>query len=290
MIKENAKFYMEKLDFPLEEQKELLRVLECLLQTGEFLEIVGRYENDDFDLSSMIEDVKNLAEIKDVCIYTAHMLLFICLLPKMHERYISNKIDETIFYDTAKDLRYKLDECRLVHNKCGTVAALWHKRIFELNIYALGRLQFERSQTWFDCEVAGVRIPKGTKVLSVHIPRTGTKLDHGIVEDSYKKAVSFFSNEFEDKVIFMCNSWLLYPWNRSVLKDSANLAKFYDDFTIVHSGEYKDYGEIWRLFDCIYNGNPNDLPNDTSLRKEYIARIKRQEPVGYGIGVFIMHK
>ena len=93
-----------------------------------------------------------------------------------------------------------------------------------------------------------------------------------------------------NKVVFMCNSWLLYPWMRSVLNDNANLAKFYDDYTIVSSGEYKDYTEIWRLFDCCYNGNPDDLPSDTSLRREYIARIKRQEPVGYGIGVFIMHK
>ena len=290
MIKELAKKYMENLDFPLDEQSELLDTIDVLLKTDDFLEILKRYEAVDFDFLSMIQDVKTLAESKELCVYTVHMSLLICMLPKMHERYISNNIDEKIFYDMARDLRYKLEECRLVHNKCGTFVASWYKRIFELNIFALGRLQFEINQINFDCEVDGVSIPKGTKVLSVHIPRTGTKLDHDLVIDSYKRAVEFFGDEFADKVIFMCSSWLLYPWMRSVLNDNANLAKFYDDYTIVSSGEYKDYTEIWRLFDCCYNGNPDDLPSDTSLRREYIARIKRQEPIGYGVGVFVLNK
>ena len=290
MIKELAKEYMEKLDFPQDEQKELLQTLDELLKTNEFLEIVKRYESDNFDFFSMIEDSKTLAESRGICVYTAHMLLLVCMLPKMHERYASNNIDEKMFYDMARDLRYKLEECRLVHNKCGTFVAAWYKRIFELNIFALGRLQFERTQTWFDCEVNGVSIPKGTKVLSVHIPRTGTKLDHDLVVDSYKRAIEFFGNEFDDKVIFMCNSWLLYPWMRSVLGDNSNLAQFYDDFCIVSSNEYGNYNEVWRLFDCVYEDNIDKLPNDTSLRRQYIARIKRQEPIGYGVGVFVLDK
>ena len=287
MIKENVKFYMEKLDFPVNEQNELLQALNELLKTNDFLNIVERYKEANFDFLSMIENVKQLAENKEICTYTAYMLLLICILPKLHEKYINQNIDEKIFYDTIYDLSYKLDECKLVHGKCGTFVPTWYKGFFEMRIFALGRLQFEINHTWFDCDIKGVHIPKGTKVLSVHIPRTGMPLNHIWVTDSYKAAKTFFKEEFDGNIVFVCNSWLLYPWNRTIYKEESNLAKFYDDFTIVSSGEYKDYSECWRLFDCLYDGNVNNLPNDTSLRKAFVARIKSGEPIGHGTGVIL---
>ncbi|MBR5472907.1 MAG: hypothetical protein IKU82_02840, partial [Clostridia bacterium] len=163
----------------------------------------------------------------------------------------------------------------------------WYERIFEMKIFALGRLQFELNQTWFESEVNGKVYPKGTKVLSVHIPRTGTKLEHSLVVDSYNRAREFFKDQFDGDIIFICSSWLLYPWNRTVLKDGSNLAQFYDDYIIVNSGEYANYNEVWRLFDCMYDGNVDNLPNDTSLRRAYIERIKNNQPIGYGTGVII---
>lgn len=285
MIKENAKQLMQKLDFPSDAQKELLATLDKFLNTSEFFSIVNMYESDDFDFQKMLDSIKTLAERNDLCPYTAYMLLFICLSPKLYKRYVEKGIDGKIFYDTMCDLRYKLEECQLIHNKVGTFVPVWYKGFFEMKIFALGRLQFEINHTWFECEVNGIKIPKGTKVLSVHIPRTGTKLEHSLVLDSYKQAVDFFKDEFNENTIFICNSWLLYPWNRQVLKEGSNLADFYDDYTIVHSGDYANYNEVWRLFDCLYDGNPDKLPNNTSLRRAYIDRIKSGEPTGYGIGV-----
>lgn len=290
MIKENAKQLMQKLDFPLDAQAELVATLDKFLVTAEFLNIVKKYDSDDFDFQNMLDDVKILAEKTDICPYTAYMLLFICMSPKLHSRYIEKGIDNKIFYDTMQDLRYKLEECRLVHEKTGTFVPRWYKGFFEMKIFALGRLQFEINQTWFDCEVNGTKIPKGTKVLSVHIPRTGTKLEHSLVIDSHRQAAEFFKDEFDGNIIFICNSWLLYPWNRAVLKDGSNLAEFYDDFTIVSSGEYENYSEVWRLFDCLYDGNPDKLPNDTSLRRAYIERIKDGLPIGHGTGVILYDK
>ena len=206
---------------------------------------------------------------------------------RLHKLYNEKGIDDTIFYNTMLDLRYKLEECKLVHNQIGTFVPKWYKGFFEMKIFALGRLQFEINHTWFDCKVNGKTIPKGTKVLSVHIPRTGTKLEHSLVLESYKNAKQFFKDEFNEDIIFICNSWLLYPWNRTVLKDGSNLALFYDDFTVVQSGEYNNYSEIWRLFDCLYDGNPDNLPSDTSLRRAYIERIKSNLPIGHGTGVII---
>ena len=290
MIKSNALDFMQKLDFPIDAQSELLSKLDIILQEPKyadaFLNAIDYYDSENFDFSKMLENIKSLAKSADICEYTAYMLLFICLAPKLHIRYKQNSLSDAVFYDTMADLRYKLEECRLVHGKVGTFVAWWYKGFFEMKIFAIGRLQFEINYTWFDCDVNGLHIPKGTKVLSVHIPRTGTRLEHSLVVDSYQKASEFFKDEF-DEIIFICNSWLLYPWNRQVLKEGSNLAAFYDDYTIVNSGNYANYNEVWRLFDCLYDGNPDILPNDTSLRRAYIERIKSGEPTGYGIGVIL---
>ena len=287
MIIENVKNIMQKLDFPIAAQKELLSALELLLQEPEFLNIVNRYRDSSYNFDQMLDDTKLLAESKNVFVYTAHMLLLLCMLPTLQLKYEQKGIDINIFYDTMRDLNYKLEECRLVHNKCGTFVAKWYKGFFEMRIFSMGRLQFEINHTWFDCEVNGIKIPKGTKVLSVHIPRSGIRLDHNLVIDSYNKATEFFKEEFEGNTIFICNSWLLYPWNRTIFKDNSNLALFYDDFTIVETGEYSNYNETWRLFDCLYDDNIDKLPYDTTLRKAYVDRMKSGLPLGYATGVII---
>ena len=58
----------------------------------------------------------------------------------------------------------------------------------------------------------------------------------------------------------------------------------------VRSGEYQNYSEVWRLFDCLYDGNPDNLPADTSLRRAYIERIKSGKLIGHGTGVIVFDK
>ncbi len=290
MIKDNAKAFMQKLDFDINSQNKLLLLLDELLECDDFLSIIERYGNIDFNFTNEIENIKTIAQQKNIDPFGAYMLLFICMAPKLYKKYAEKGIDDKIFYNTMADLKYKLEECRLVHSRCGTFVPTWYKGFFEMKIFALGRLQFEINHTWFDCEVNGIKIPKGSKVLSVHIPRTGQKLSHDLVLDSYAQAKQFFKDDFNGDIIFICNSWLLYPWNRTVFQENSNLANFYDDFTIVSTGEYQNYSEVWRLFDCLYDGNPDTLPNDTSLRRAYIERIKNGEPIGHGTGVILHNK
>lgn len=287
MIKDKVKDLMDKLQFPLDDQIELLNTLDLLLKSDDFSRVISAFNNYDIDFSKALEFIKDISVTLELCEYTVNMIFILCIADELHNKYKQNNIDDKIYYDTMMDLKYKLDECKLVHGKVGTFVAAWYKRFFELKIFALGRLQFEINNTWFDCEVSGKKISKGTKVLSVHIPRTGTRLDHDLVLDSYKRAKEFFKDEFEGDIIFICNSWLLYPWNREILEDKSNLALFYDDFNLVETGEYKDYNESWRLFDCLYDGNVNNLPNNTSLRRAYIERIKSGKPLGYATGVII---
>lgn len=290
MINKEIKFLMQKLNFCNEAQKELLTYLDLILKNpnynDEFISVLKYYNDENFDFLKMLDDIKQLSLKVKINESTAYMLFLLALAPELHKKYLEKGYSDALFYDTLMDLNYKLEECRLVKGEIGTFVPKWYKGFFEMKIFALGRLQFEINYTWFDCDVKGKHIPKGTKVLSVHIPRTGTRLEHSAVIDSYQKAREFFKDEF-DEIIFICNSWLLYPENRKILKDGSNLAQFYDDFTIVNSGEYQNYGEVWRLFDCQYDGNPDNLPNDSSLRRAYIERIKGNKPIGHGTGIII---
>lgn len=289
MIYNYAKTIMLKLNFSHEAISELLDLLNIFLKSDEFLKIIDCYSIN-CDFTKALNNTKELALKLGVSEYKSYMLLFICLSEQLKKSYKKYGISDEIFYNTISDLRYKLDECILVYNTIGTFVPMWYKGFFEMKIFALGRLQFEIKNIWFDCDINGVHIPKGTKVLSVHIPRSGTPLYHDLVIESYKRAQEFFKDKFDANIIFICDSWLLYPWNRTILKDNSNLAQFYDDFTIVNSGDYDNYNEVWRLFDCLYDGNVNNLPSDTSLRRAYIERIKNGLPIGHGTGVIVYNK
>ncbi len=287
MICENAKEFTEKMNFPKDAREELLTVLEKCSKCSDFSEIVSRYGKSDFDFYKALEDIKSFAERSDICEYTAYMLLFVCMLPELHNKYKQKGISDKIFYDTICDLKYKLEECRLVYGKNGTFVPEWYAGIFDLKIIALGRLQFETKYIDFECDAFGRHIAKGKKVLGIHIPRTGTRLEHESVLDSYRRAKEFFMHEYGEEIIFMCDSWLLYPWNRTVLNGDSNLSKFYDDFEIVKSNDHKNYSEVWRLFDCLYDGDVKKLPDDTSLRRAYIQRISSNKPIGSGTGIMV---
>ena len=53
------------------------------------------------------------------------------------------------------------------------------------------------------------------------------------------------------------------------------------------SGEFEDYNDAWRLFDMQVNKeNLDELPQDTSLRRQYVELMKRGEKTGHGYGLF----
>ena len=190
------------------------------------------------------------------------------------------------------DLRYKLYECLEVHGIVGTFVSSWYVGFFNLTRFAFGKLQFEVKELGVDCEYNGMYLSADTYILNTHIPRTGKRLDREDVLESYRKGREFFLKYFPDifidkRIIFCCSSWLLDPWNLTVLSDNSNLRAFITDYYIIEQGEYENYNDLWRLFDKMYTGDPDDLPQNTSLRRAYVERIKRGEKTGWAKGIFI---
>lgn len=295
IIKQNVVTVMNRLNFTVDAQDIFVEALERIsldsVACACLKHLIEKYEMSEAtcDYNSMIADMDAMGRNLGIHEHTMDMLLFLCLCEPLRVRYISKGIGEDIWLNSMMDLKYKLEECRLVHGTVGTFVARWYAGFFDMTRFALGRLQFEIVYTKNEYTVGGNKVAEGSPAINVHIPRTGTRLEHNEVLNSYVAASNWFSNVFSDgEVLFTCNSWLLDPWNTTVLDPDSNLAAFIGDFEIVESYLCDHYPDLWRLFDCNYNGNADDLPRDSSLRRAYADRVARGEKTGAGRGFFRM--
>lgn len=283
---------MDRLAFPVPAQTTFFEVLDKIAGDEEaaqsLLEIVSQYkDSENCNYSAHLAKSKEIGEKLGVHEYTMAMLIFLCYAETLRLRYLERGLDEAVYWNSMADLSYKLEECRLVHGVVGSFVAPWFIGFFNLTRFALGRLQFEIIVADKEYPVSRRAIQKGDKIINIHIPRTGTRLEHEQVIEAYRLAEAWFAKEFEGReLLFGCHSWLLYPWHTEVLAPKSNLAAFMNDFEIVESGQNGDYQEVWRLFDCRYTGDPDALPQDSSLRRRYVERIKSGEPIGWGFGFF----
>lgn len=291
--KEYVKLLMDQLDYPENAQAVFLNALDRIAQNAsakaQFEALLAQYnESEHCPYLQMLEQMDELGESVGIHKHTAEMLMYLCFAKKLRERYAERGIDDSIYLNSMMDLRYKLEECRLVYGTVGSFVASWFRGFFDLSRFALGRLQFEIVESKEAYTVSGTLFPAGTKAINVHIPRTGTRLDHNQVLDAYRMAAEMFASVFKNQpIVFVCDSWLLDPWNLTVLSPTSNLAAFCTDFQLVKVSERKDYNDMWRLFDCLYTGDPSVLPRDSSFRRAYAQRLERGEPVAHGLGMFI---
>lgn len=98
---------------------------------------------------------------------------------------------------------------------------------------------------------------------------------------SYRAAAEFF-----DCRVFVCESWLLYPANRTLFAGCPNLTAFFADYDVWEEGE--DRGDLWRIFGAAHENAPEALPRDTALRLAYAEHLSKGLPVGWGKGVFVL--
>lgn len=288
------KQFMVDFEYPTEAAECLLSAYDHFQEKAkvEFDALISTYESDsNCDYDALIKQVDALSLPCGVHTYTAQLLLFICFSRKAKELYLAKGIDEQIWHDSMLDLKWKLFECKEVYDIWGSFVANWFPRFFIPDRFALGRLQFEIiPYEWTPYEKNGVSIQKGDKVINVHIPRTGTGIRREVLDDAYARAAEFFKDEFKDKpVVFVCNTWLLYPGNKEFIPEKSNLRAFMENYDIVKFRDDPKRGWLWRLFDTMEQ-NPDRLPADTSLRRAYINRIKAGGLTGSGSGVYIYQK
>ena len=229
---------------------------------------------------------KQIAQLTALHPFTVDLLVFLCMTKRLKALYAEKGLDMQIYRDSVLDLKWKLEECKTVRGICGSFVAGWFPGFFNLSRFALGRLQFEVETIRFDYEKNGVRLVKDeSKVINVHIPRTGTPMDKESCDKAYAAAREFFKDEVGEHAAFICNSWLLFPENKRILPPSTNTYRFLSEYDIV-SWKYNTGGDLWRLFDTDEK-NPERLPANTTFRRCYVEHLKKGGRVGTGIGIKI---
>ena len=251
---------------------------------------VATYEaNIDCDLGALNADTKKAARLTDVHNHTTDLLFYICLSKHLRETYAQRGIDDAIWHDSMLDLKYKLEECKHVRGICGMFVAFWMPGWFKMTRFALGRLQFEIVDFGREYQKDGITLTKESKVLNMHIPRSGQPLSPALYEDSFARAKAFFAAQLpagqcpDGKIPFVCHSWLLYPCMNEFVSENSNVRKFMEEFEIL-SWDHSDGESLWCLFDT-NERNPARLPTDTSLRRAFVERLKSGGRVGWGYGI-----
>ena len=287
--------FLNDFDYPEEAKKELIEAYDALVADefckSELDRLVNLYEeNINLDYGVIFKSTPEMEKKSGVHHYKSELIVFILYSKHLKKLYNENNIDESIWFNSMLDLKYKLLECKAVKNMWGSFVAWWFPGFFNLTRFALGRLQFETSgYDQEDYTKDGKTVKKGMKVIGVHIPRTLTPLDKPSYDAAFDMAREFFKDKLDGApMAFVCCSWLLYPDNLAILPEKSNVRKFMLEFDIINKFDDKpgQYADMWRLFDMDYTGNFDDYPEDSSLRRAFKTHLKNGGKTGEGYGIF----
>ena len=290
MQKKYLQDFLEEYQFPLGTKDVLFASYERV-QNSAMFDWVEAYRNKVLDYDNALDKVRALAVETGVHEYTLILLFLICLADVLKDEYVACGMDLQVWRNSMFDLKYKALDCQDYCGVWGTKDAPWHKQFFILKRFGFEKLQFNVRNFDNEYHKDGIALEKESPVLAVHIPQTGEKLDYESVQRAYQKAVAFFRTHFADTfadkpIVFLLSSWMLFDKLREVLKPQSNFALFCNDYDVFRQDVYEDYSSLWRVFHKPYDGNVENMPQDTSLQRAYIKWIKQGEKIGGGWGVY----
>ena len=291
----HALLVMEKHDYPAEAREVIVRAEEKILadeKANKIYESMYRaYWLKNRNFGDFGDKVEALAELIGEHKYTVNFILLINCTKPLLAKYRKEKIDEEIYWRSVLDLKSKLIECKENYDVWGTFVEGWFKGFYELNRFALGRLQFENSDFWCDMYIKnGVELYDSDFVVGMHIPSNQGPLTYEARLDSYRKAHAFFKDKFKDPRygIFCCHSWLLYPDNVNILPEKSNIVDFLLDFEPLEIKWTYDFGDQWRVFGVSNNRKPIDeLPQNTSMQRAYVEWFRKGKKPGTAYGIVV---
>lgn len=291
-MREHYLEFLKRADMPSEANDYLLDSFNTLVPAheNELKEIIDYLYSHDCSVPSTVKLREELAEKTNIHLYTVNFIFLVLASKRMLSDFRKKGIDDEIFWETILDLKYKLFECKTVKGVWGNFVEHWYDIFFKCNIVKLGRLEFERlsyPEELPEITYEGVKINHGDTVYSVHIPSCG-KFTKEMRADSYKRAKEFFKEETGEKpMVLFCESWLMNPDNLEIFPESMNIIEFQKEFYVFHKHIDPDYGDCWRVFGKEYEGNPDDLPQSTTMQKCIVNWLKKGNYMAYGFGVRI---
>lgn len=212
-----------------------------------------------------------------------------------YKQYKKLGIPDEVFYDTFSDISVWVNTAKREENIDGLLEVWWIRHILYLNIFKLGRMQYQFYKT--DYILSGLSplqalkapIKNKSRVLNIHIPE-GARLDYSECEKSVLLARNFFSEYFPeyDYKGFVCDSWLLDLRNAEFMSADSNIMKFSNLFCTVMKPHKNNKEIIRRLW-----GKQNEktdfslLSEDTDLRKRTKKYLLSGGKTGNGYGFIL---
>lgn len=244
------------------------------------------YRGGELDWKGLTAVADEAAERLGIHKAATRLVAYISLVPYSYHFFEERGLGRREWYDSMIDLKWKARETRSVDGLWGTHTD-WFREFFTAERVAFGRLQFNyaKAPVDFECEEFSVR--KGDRVVAIHIPTDDrAPFDKAHREAAYDGARRFFAKDFEGgRVIFYCSTWLLFKEHERLLPEGSNIRDFLGDFHLVPNGFVASEGNIWRIFGIRdYNGDPDSLPEDSSLMRIYKQFMKDGGVIGTQIG------
>ncbi|MDD6799715.1 MAG: acyltransferase domain-containing protein [Firmicutes bacterium] len=252
-----------------------------------------------FDGMEAVEKVLSpVYELSGLHKYTVDGLAITLAFMYLRDKYKENGLPDDLFWDTAKDIVWKSNECHKVEKVWGSSVGLWYHIFFRLTGFCFGRFQYETIPFPIErlrFENVYCEGPRGSAVfhdydfcVTIHIPSSGVPITDEVRMDSYKKAHAFYASQFSGGVVpFTCASWLLFPQNREILPEKSNVLRFMDDFVIVKHEVDNRFYDGWRIFGCGLGTPLEEYPRETSMQKAYYEWLKAGKKCGSGCGIFL---
>ena len=237
------------------------------------------------DITASVEDIEKRIDPVALSFYTAKFLFFVLCTRHLKALYHEMGYPETFFSGLLDDMKSKLMESYQIHKVWGTFVGGWYYKFFALERFAIGRLEYDIIQMPPCISLDGKYCFNGETAVAIHIPSTGPLLKED-VRKSMKEAASFFKKWFEEnRVLFVCHSWLLFPGHYEMLPESSGIRQFMDEFEIIHVDMDSTKRILWRIFGTKETEDLERLPRDTTLQRAYADWLKAGRPIGDGLGI-----
>ncbi len=208
-----------------------------------------------------------------------YLVLYVRFASLLEEEYAIKRISEAIYIDTFSDISIWEKECFEQTGKHGLLEIQWLAKHLKLELFRLGRLQFEPISFPPELEKA-TDSPQEDKVLNVHIPK-GAPLKEQVIADSYGQAMDFWGLK---QAVFVCHSWLISPMLKELLPPTANILTFQKDYELAMiDWECRQAEE--RIFGYI-SDDIDSYPENTGLQKSVKAWLKSGQKIPAGWGVY----
>ncbi len=215
------------------------------------------------------------------------LAVLIKLIPQAEARYAQVPIPLSVLWEGLTDIPLWVRDHQEKTGTPGLTEGAWCARFFRLELFRLGRLQFEPWTLTEDVCVGSRCFAAGAPCLRVHIP-AGSPLEPDAVANSLLQVEPFFRTYLRTSFhVLTCDSWLLSPQLAQLLPSDSRIMQFRSRFALYGTDPRRQAEE--RVFGMLLD-DPKGYPEDTALQQRMKAFLCAGNPVLMGKGILLSEK